>query len=109
MNGTHYTIKRILRLDFHHTQGKPNSLKPAARPAPWRTLPPMEGATKSRMENMAAAVTPRRTILSMDSGFSGRMEATMPTTKPSTKYLTRRVNISWTLKLYSIVLCYNFT
>ena len=74
--------------------GKPTRLKPKPRPAPWRAEVLMEGATRSRMENIAAAVRPRSRTLSQDRGLSGRMAATIPTTRPSMRYLTMRVNIS---------------
>jgi len=86
--------RSIMIYFYMRAAGKPTRLKPKPNPAPWRALLLIEGATKSRMENIAAAVKPSSTTLSMDRGFSGRMEATIPTTKPSIKYLTIRVNIS---------------
>jgi len=77
--------------------------KPNPRPTPVRVLDPIEGANKSRMLKIEAATRASNAISEPDRALDGKIAATTATTRPSIKYLTRRVTISLKSKEVSIL------
>ena len=79
----------------HYMRGKPTRFAPRPKPAPWRAVTAMEGASVSRRAKVANAAVPIVKI-SPNAGFLGfrTRTATNATTSPSIRYLRTDVSTS---------------
>ena len=78
--------------------GKPTSFAPRPKPAPWRAVRPMLGASRSSRTNVTAAIIATARISSRFNFFWGIITIASATAKPSRKYLTTRVTSSVIVK-----------
>lgn len=66
--------------------GNPTRLAPTPKPAPCLAEMPIEGANRSRRLKVAAATNPISTTSSMFFFLDGKLNATVDTTRPSSRY-----------------------